>query len=146
MKIKIKTLVNSPLQTVWQGFDKKLFLKLSPPFPKVELLRFDGCVKGDEVHLKLLMPFFPQYWNAEIIENTETENEIYFIDKGIKLPFFLTKWHHKHLLLKADEFNTYIVDDINFSTGTIITDLLFYPFMYLQFLYRVPVYKRYFQK
>jgi len=144
LKIRIKTLVNAPLQQVWKGFDRDLFLKLSPPFPKVELLKFDGCLKGDKVHLKLLIPFFPQYWFAEIIENSQTKHEIYFIDKGTRLPFFLSKWHHRHALVKADDANTYIIDDIDFATGTLLADFLFYPILYLQFLYRVPIYKRYF--
>ncbi|MFN0048562.1 MAG: SRPBCC family protein [Cytophagales bacterium] len=145
MKIIIKTQVENTMENVWKGFDERLFAKLSPPFPKVEILRFDGCKKGNEVHLKLLFPFIPQLWFAEIIDNSIAENEIYFVDKGTKLPFFLSKWQHKHRIQKAGGHTSIIVDDIDFNTGTILTDLLFYPLLYLQFLYRVPIYKKYFK-
>lgn len=144
MKINIKTLVNKSMQDVWLGFDEKLFRFLSPPFPKVEIERFDGCLKGDEVHLKLLFPFFPQYWFAEIVENSLSENEIYFIDKGTKLPFFLSDWQHKHRIVKVNETQSAIIDSIEFKTGTLISDWAVYPALYLQFLMRKPLYKKYF--
>lgn len=146
MKILIKTKVQSPMPDVWTGFDKNLFVKLSPPFPKVEILRFDGCLKGHHVQLKLLFPFFSQYWFVEIIDSVVNVNESYFIDKGTRLPFFLSKWQHKHLIKRSNDNECFIIDDIDFNTGTVFTDWVLFPLMYAQFLMRVPVYKKYFQK
>ncbi len=144
MNIKISTKVNQSLLKVWEGFNLELFSKLAPPFPPVEVKEFGGCLKGDKVHLELNFLLFKQDWISDIVDQKRTESEIYFIDEGTKLPFFLSYWQHRHRLVKDDE-GTMIIDDITFKTPTILTDYLFYPLMYLQFLYRKPIYKKVFE-
>lgn len=144
MKILISTKVNQSLSNVWEGFNLELFKVLSPPFPPVEIKEFGGCLKGDKVHLRLNFILFKQDWISDIIEQQSSENSIYFIDKGSTLPFFLKYWQHKHSLIRH-ESGTIIQDDITFKTPFLLTDILFYPLMYLQFLYRKPIYKRIFQ-
>lgn len=145
MRITIRTEVSQSLEKVFSAFDRNLFLKLSPPFPPVKLLRFDGCSKNDEVHLELSFVFFRQKWVSVITENKMNDNLIYFIDKGKILPFFLKNWKHKHILERIKN-GTLITDDIEFNTGSIISDVMVLPLMYIQFIYRKPVYKRYFAK
>ena len=145
MKIIIKTEVLNSLEAVWTGFDESLFSQLAPPFPPVKLLRFDGSMKGDLVSLELSFIFFKQNWTSLISEQAETEKEIYFIDKGIELPFFLKSWQHKHRLIKQGK-NVLIQDEIEFKTPTFVTDFLFYPIIYAMFLYRKPIYKKIFNK
>ena len=144
MNIKISTKVNQSLSKVWEGFNLELFSKLAPPFPPVEVKEFGGCLKGDKVHLELNFILFKQDWISDIIDQKRTESEIYFIDEGTKLPFFLSYWQHRHRLVKNGE-STIIIDDITFKTPTILTDYLFYPLMYLQFLYRKPIYQKIFE-
>lgn len=144
MRLTIKTSVNQSAKEVWDGFTKDLFLALSPPFPKVRLLRFDGSTKGDMVGLELDFVFFKQKWISHITENGEDDKEIYFIDQGQELPFFLKQWSHHHRILKQDK-GAIIVDDIKFSTGSILGDLLLWPGMFFQFLYRKPIYKKFFR-
>lgn len=144
MNIKISTKVNQSLLKVWEGFNLELFSKLAPPFPPVVVKEFGGCLKGDKVHLELNFILFKQDWISDIVDQKRTESEIYFIDEGTKLPFFLKYWQHRHRLVKDDE-GTLIIDDITFKTPTILTDFLFYPLMYLQFLYRKPIYKKVFK-
>ncbi len=145
MKITIKTAVNQPIEAVWNGFNESLFTKLAPPFPPVKLLRFDGSEEGDEVHLELNFIFFKQTWVSIITENIKTEKEIYFIDKGIKLPFFLNFWQHKHRIVKAVDMKrgiySLIIDEIEFGSPF---GILLYPILFLQFLYRKPIYKKIF--
>jgi len=143
MKIRIETLVEQDIASVWKKFNQQLFLKLNPPFPPVKLLRFDGCIKGDKVQLELNFIFFKQEWHSLITENEEREQQIYFIDEGTRVPFFLKTWEHRHILNKNGE-GTCIVDDISFTTPFLILDWLMYPVMYLQFLYRKPIYQKYF--
>ena len=143
MKININTKVNQSLLKVWEGFDLALFTKLAPPFPPVVVKAFGGCLKGDKVHLELNFLLFKQDWISDIIEQKSTDTEIFFIDEGTKLPFFLSEWHHKHRLVKEDS-GTIIMDEITFKTPFILTDYLFYPLMYLQFLYRKPIYRKIF--
>ena len=144
MNIKISTKVNQSLLKVWEGFDLELFSRLAPAFPPVEVKEFGGCLKGDKVHLELNFILFKQDWISDIIDQKQTESEIYFIDEGTKLPFFLSHWQHRHRMVKDGE-GTIIIDDITFKTPTILTDYLFYPLMYLQFLYRKPIYKKVFE-
>lgn len=144
MNIKISTKVNQSLPKVWEGFDLALFSKLAPPFPPVKVKAFGGCLKGDQVHLELNFLLFKQDWISDIVDQKQTEYEIYFIDEGTKLPFFLSYWYHRHGMVKDGE-GTIIIDDITFKTPTILTDYLFFPLMYLQFLYRKPIYRKVFE-
>jgi ligand-binding SRPBCC domain-containing protein len=143
MKIIIKTPVAAPMTSVWKGFDETLFTKLSPPFPPVKLLRFDGSLTGDVVSLELNFIVFKQEWTSLIIDQKETEQEIYFVDEGKKLPFFLSFWRHKHRLIKNGE-GTLIADEIEYRTPSILFDYLMYPIFWAQFAYRGPIYKRLF--
>jgi len=143
MKIRIQTKVNQSYHQVFEGFNEDLFLALKPPLLPLKLLKFDGCKTGDEVHIQLGAGFLTQRWDALIIEDAASDEEYYFIDKGVQLPFFLKTWQHRHRILKADE-GAYIVDDIDYQTPFWLLDYLMYPVMYLQFYARKPVYKRVF--
>ncbi|GAB3335580.1 hypothetical protein GCM10027299_44700 [Larkinella ripae] len=143
MKIRIATTVQQEYRRVWAGFDRTLLEKLSPPFPPVKIVRFDGSRKGDLVHLRLNLLLFSQDWISRIIDQEETGSEIYFIDQGVKLPFFLTYWRHKHRIIRHGD-HTRIADEISFRTPTILTDFLIYPIMYGLFAYRKPIYKQLF--
>ncbi|RYY31690.1 MAG: hypothetical protein EOO04_00280 [Chitinophagaceae bacterium] len=46
MHIILRTPVRQSPDQVWAGFDRTLFDRLSPPFPPVDVVRFDGCLKG----------------------------------------------------------------------------------------------------
>ena len=94
--------------------------------------------------LRLNFILFKQTWTSEITEDAQTDNEWYFVDQGIKLPFFLKSWTHRHLVRKEVKGSS-IIDDISYTTGTLITDLLMYPVLLGQFLYRKPVYKKLFK-
>ncbi len=143
MKLVIKTAVAQPPQQVWEGFNQDLFTSLAPPFPPVKLLRFDGSMKGDEVHLELNFLLFKQQWNSLIVGQASSEQEFFFVDEGIKLPFFLKFWQHKHRMVKEGN-GTMIIDDITYQTPFKLLDWLMYPAMWAQFAYRKPIYKKIF--
>ena len=145
MKITIETPVEQDYLSVKAGFDETLFSKLSPPFPPVKLLRFDGSAKGDIVTLELNFIFFKQKWTSEITDDQTDEREFYFIDEGIELPFFLKTWRHKHRIIKNDT-GSVIRDEITYQGPLGLMTLLLYPALYLQFLYRKPIYKKIFKK
>jgi ligand-binding SRPBCC domain-containing protein len=138
MNITLRTKVIGDLSTVHSRFDHKLFRYLLPP--GAQLIEFGGSKKGDIVHLKL--PLAGE-WISEITEDGSSEGMCYFIDEGRKLPFPLKKWKHKHVLRGARE-STIIEDNMDFSTGNVITDALFYPVLLLSFLPRSWQYKSYF--
>ncbi|MFC3416326.1 SRPBCC family protein [Algoriphagus hitonicola] len=144
MKITIETPVNASLHGVMEGFNESLFKKLSPPFPPVKLLRFDGSKTGDLVSLELNFIFFKQKWTSRITEDELSEAEFYFVDEGIELPFFLKKWKHKHRIIRQGS-GTIIRDEISYAGPNALVTFLLYPALYLQFLYRKPIYKKLFQ-
>ncbi len=144
MKINIETAVQQDYLQVKEGFNESLFTKLSPPFPPVRLLRFDGSKKGDMVTLELDFIFFKQKWTSRITEDHTDSKEFYFIDQGTDLPFFLQEWRHKHRIIKNGT-GSIIRDEIDFKAKPGLLGILLYPAMYLQFLYRNPIYKKCFK-
>lgn len=142
-KINIITEVNNDYEKVFDGFNLELFGKLTPPFIPFKILKFDGCKVGDEVHIELDFIFFKQLWISKITENFKDAEEIFFIDEGIKLPFFLKKWKHKHIIQKSAK-GSKIIDAINFQTPFFIPDIAFYPIMYFMFFYRKKIYSSFF--
>lgn len=144
INFKIKTVVEQDYKTVFERFDEDLFLALKPPLLPLTLNRFDGSMKGDEVHITLGKGALSQDWNALIVEQAELADEIYFIDVGSKLPFFLKDWKHKHRIVKEGE-GAMIIDDISYKTPFFLMDYLMFPVLYLQFWARKPVYTRYFK-
>jgi len=139
MNITLKSKVIGDFTEVYNRFDRNLFSYLLPP--GAQLIEFGGSKKGDFVHLKL--PLAGE-WISEITENGISACACYFIDEGRKLPFPLKKWKHKHILHKAGK-STIIEDNMTFSTGNVITDLLFYPVLLFSFLPRLWQYKSYFK-
>jgi ligand-binding SRPBCC domain-containing protein len=144
MKINIETPVEQDYLKVKEGFNESLFTKLSPPFPPVKLIRFDGSKKGDLVTLELNFIFFKQKWTSEITEDETTNLEFYFVDKGVELPFFLKEWQHKHRIIKSTK-GSIIRDEITFKSGFSLLTLLLYPALFVQFIYRKPIYKKIFR-
>ncbi|MEO9483064.1 MAG: hypothetical protein ABJG47_06440 [Ekhidna sp.] len=145
MKVKIQTEVGASVPDIKIGFTEDLFLSLNPPFPPVKLMQFDGCRAGDKVALELNFILFKQLWVSHIIEDYESDNHWWFIDVGIKLPFFLKSWKHIHDVKQAGQ-RAVISDQITFSTGWILGDAIMYPFLLLQFLYRKPIYQKVFSR
>lgn len=144
MHFKISTRVNADLNTVRAGFNEQLFLSLNPPFPRVALEQFDGCKTGDIVTIKLNFLIFKQTWRSLIISDKLTNDEWVFVDKGEKLPFFLKTWNHHHEVRTSGK-GSIISDNIKYTTGTLFTDLIMYPLLIGQFLYRKPFYKKAFK-
>ncbi|MEL7145731.1 MAG: hypothetical protein AAFO69_05150 [Bacteroidota bacterium] len=145
MRLQIECPVEKNVLQVKEGFTEDLFLALNPPFPKVRLQRFDGCKTNDVVSLELNFIFFKQTWESLITEDETNDTTFRFVDEGTSLPFFLSAWRHHHLVV-ADGDGAKIIDDITFKTPWWLPAWLMYPAMYFQFLYRKPVYKRYFKR
>lgn len=141
LRLQLHTRIHLSAEEALSRFDRSLFLALSPPFPPVKLIRFDGCKRGDKVELEINFILFKQRWISDITEDYNRSDELGFVDEGTKLPFFLSYWRHRHRILKRGSACV-VLDDITYSGGGVVLSLLLYPLLYLQFLYRVPVYKR----
>lgn len=145
MKIQIETPVEQGYLDVKSGFNESLFKKLSPPFPPVRLLRFDGSSKGDLVTLELDFIFFRQKWTSEITEDRTTDLEFFFVDQGVELPFFLKKWKHKHRVISSG-IGSVIRDEIEFEAPFGLMNYILFPVLWLQFSYRKPIYRKIFKR
>lgn len=143
-RIRIETAVQQSVEQVVAGFDQQLFLKLNPPFPPVRVLRFDGVAVGDEVHLELNFLLFRQKWISVITASSGTDDHFEFVDEGKELPFFLSRWEHRHRIERRSN-ETVIIDDIEFSSPVGILDWALWPPMWLQFMWRKPVYRKTFE-
>lgn len=141
MKLIINITVQANYEAVAAGFDESLFLALAPPFPPMQLLRFDGCRTNDIVQVRLAGLV---NWVSRIVEhgNNKEAGQIWFVDQGVRLPFFLRSWTHRHLISAATPTTTVITEDIDFSTPFGWLNYVLYPMLWLQFAYRIPIYKR----
>lgn len=142
-RIYFKTHVAAPVNKVAAGFNHTLFLRLAPPFPKVDVTRFDGCLKGDEVHLVLNFLLFKQHWHSTIVQHVHKHDHFEFVDQGTTLPWPLTFWHHQHIVMAAPR-GSYIIDQIYYRAVNRLLGALSYPFLWLLFAYRKPIYRRIF--
>jgi ligand-binding SRPBCC domain-containing protein len=127
------------------GFTRELFLALAPPFPRFSLRRFDGCRRGDQVEIELVMGPLRQRWTSLITDHGQLpDGTHYFVDEGQVLPAPLRYWRHRHLIEPGPGGGSVIVDAIEFRTASVLLDTLLYPAMWAQFAYRKPIYRQYF--
>jgi ligand-binding SRPBCC domain-containing protein len=145
MKIYIEIPVKSNAEKVIRNFNIDLFRKLKPPLTSLKILRYDGNQKGDEVHLKIGVLFFKSTWFSKISDTWNHNKEWGFEDRGIKLPFFLKSWKHKHRISKLKN-SCIIIEDIDFEPKWRIFRSLIRHILYLQFKTRKKVYQREFGK
>lgn len=145
MRILIKTSLNKNFNFVFENFNVDLFKALKPPLLSLDVKRFDGCEKGDEVHLKVGLGPVKKSWVSHIVENGSNEKEHFFVDVGHIVPPPIKNWRHTHRVLKSSEDSCVIHDDIEFSSGNTFLDYLIYPAMYFQFWLRKPAYKKFFK-
>lgn len=143
MNIKLDTTVKGNYKDIMARFDRDLFEALKPKGAKMEIVEFTGSKKGDKVHLRFLSPLRAE-WISHITEDGQNEEEAWFVDEGVQLPFPLTYWRHRHIVRKLTNDTACIVDDITFRGPNRLMTLLLYPAIYLGFYPRKKLYRSYF--
>ncbi len=88
-----------------------------PVFPPIELLKFEGMSPGMQVILEINLLGKKQKWISEIKEFQQTEQEIFFVDEGLQLPFPFKDWHHKHRLIRKGN-ETIVRDEMSWNLST----------------------------
>lgn len=146
MKLHFDTSIDRPLGEVKSLFGQDLFNSLCPPGVEAKILRFDGCKKGDEIHLDVKLLGKTQRWISHITEESEQDQEWYFVDEGTELPWPLSYWHHKHRVVKVDDHNCRIIDEINYRCAPEWLAPLVAPGLWLIFAIRPYRYQRFFRK
>jgi len=145
MNIKLKTRVKGNYREIMARFDRSLFEALAPRHGAMEIVEFTGSQKGDRVHIRFLKPLKAD-WVSVITEDHINEQEAYFTDEGVQLPYPLSFWKHNHIVRKITEGTSEIIDDITFRGANALVTLLLYPFIFLGFYPRKRIYRHYFGK
>ncbi len=144
MNFSIRTIIGvGTKEAVLAGFTNTLFLRLAPPFPKLKLLRYDGCDRGNEIHIQLNFFLYKSIWVSIVTENGTTANEFYFIDEGSIFPAPIKSWKHRHTIRQIGVL-VEIEDNVTYSCGSKGLDILLYIPFCLLMLYRKPIYKNFF--
>ena len=146
MHVTLRTAVSQPPAQVMAGFTRELFVALAPPFPRLRLLRFDGCRTGDRVEIELdtLVKRLP--WTSLIVDDgVQPDGTHFFIDEGQVLPAPLRFWRHRHLIQPGPNGGSVVVDALEYRTASRLLDAVLYPAMWAQFAWRKPIYRRWFR-
>ncbi|MFA8300519.1 MAG: hypothetical protein ACEPOV_10180 [Hyphomicrobiales bacterium] len=142
MKLQISTLIQGNYMDIYKAFDKNLFNFLNPIKSLVTVKKFEGTSTGNRFHLKFPLS---QDWKGIITETKETDNYCYFTDEGLNLPFGLIQWRHRHWIIRLDDNESSITEDISFKCSSIFLNAIMYPFFWAVMYFRRFYYKRYFK-
>ena len=145
MKLYFEAQVKSTVRDIKKGFNEDLFLKLKPPGIVLKLERFDGCEKGDEVHLKMGAPGLLQSWVSEITDSQEGDDFWQFIDEGKVLPKPFTYWKHIHRVEKINDGESSISDSIEYHCKSQLVEKTLWLPLWLSFSIRPGVYRKVFK-
>lgn len=143
MRLILKTKVKGHYLRVMERFDLDLFEALKPIGAQMEVVQFTGSKTGDIVELKFVSPIKAE-WISKITDHGSDRDSAYFVDEGEVLPFPLQQWKHRHIVERVDDDYSIIVDDIQYSSGFWLLDLLLYPAMLVGFYPRKFSYRKYF--
>jgi ligand-binding SRPBCC domain-containing protein len=145
MKLYFETPIQLPFEKIRDRFNRDLFVFLSPGFIPSTLKRFDGCKKGDEVHIELGFSWLPQKWVSIIsLEETNASGWL-FIDEGKILPWPLSFWKHQHRVDKISDNESKIVDDIHYECSPAFLAPIIRPFIWSVFAIRPKRYQKFFK-
>ena len=145
MRLTLRTAVAQPPAQVLAGFTRALFEALAPPFPRLRVLRFDGCRTGDHVDIELDTGVKRLRWTALIVDHGQRpDGTLFFVDEGQQLPPPLRHWRHRHLIAPGPNQTSVVVDDVEYRTASPLLDALLYPALWAQFAWRRPIYRRWF--
>jgi ligand-binding SRPBCC domain-containing protein len=145
MRVTVQTAVVQLPAEVMAGFTKALFVALAPPFPRLQVVRFDGCRTGDRVEIELDTVVKRLPWTSLIVaDGEEPDGTLFFVDEGQVLPPPLRYWRHRHLVRPGAHGGSIIIDDLEYRTASRLLDALLYPAMWAQFAWRRPIYRRWF--
>lgn len=145
MRLLLTTALSAPNpHAVLARFDEALFRALAPPFPRLDVTRFDGCRPHDIVALTMDWGVGRQSWVSRITDAGQTPTAAWFTDEGQTLPWPFRQWRHHHRV-EADPGTggTIITDDLTYHTASPVLDWLVRPSLWALLAYRKPIYRRF---
>lgn len=145
MKLLFKTRVDLPFERIRDQFNRELFEYLSPSWVPFKIKRFDGCKKGDEVHVELGPALSAQQWVSIMTFEETNASGWSFIDEGKVLPWPLSNWKHHHRVDRIGPMESEIVDDIYFECSPSWMAFVIKPILWQTFAIRPKRYKNFFK-
>jgi len=145
MHIRLVTTVKKPFSIVYKNFNESLFKFLLPPLRLASIERNEGQNPGDIIEIRFNLPFIPN-WKVIIKETWLNKKEYGFIDRGLKVPFYIIYWKHIHRVVTRDAKTSFIVDDIEYESHWKWLDYLLYMPFFLMFYPRKFLYKKFYKQ
>lgn len=124
LHFQYSTLINAPIETVWNFHERSDILQLlTPPWQNVEIVRREGGLDiGAITEFKLFFGPIPVRWLAR---HTECDRYGLFTDEQIEGP--MDSWTHRHQF-SSEAGKTRLTDAIAFSLpGGELTEALLGP-------------------
>jgi len=145
MKLYFETPTERPFTEIRDQFNRGRFIYLSPALVPFEIRRFDGCKKGDEIHINLGINGLTRKWVSLITFEETNAAGWSFIDEGKLLPFPLKYWKHHHRVDKISAQKSLIVDDITFECQPAFLTPVTRALLWTVFSVRPGRYKKFFE-
>lgn len=147
MNIHLVTEVAGTVPEVFARFDQQLLAELTPPGVQLTFVEVEDPTHiGAIIHIRVkLLGIFRQEWRNYVSELSVQPHESYFTDEGQSLPRVLKSWRHRHIVRQKGN-HVEIVDDIRYEGAFGLLGWAMYPFLWAQFAYRKPVYRKIFGK
>lgn len=121
LKFYRSTLINAPIEAVWQFYERPDILQLlTPPWEPVDIIRREGGLAvGAVSEFRLWLGLIPITWVAY---HTECEKPYLFVDCQKIGP--MKSWEHRHYF-QDEKGKTRLIDEINYEIpGGIIVEFL----------------------
>ncbi|MBE9167654.1 SRPBCC family protein [Pleurocapsales cyanobacterium LEGE 06147] len=121
LRFQHSSLINAPVEIVWQFHDRKDILALlTPPWQPVKVIRREGGLEvGAITEFRLFLGPIPVRWLAKHIE---CQPNRLFTDKQVEGP--MQFWVHRHQFCQENE-QTRLTDSIDYEIpGGFLTEIL----------------------
>ena len=140
-KVEIK---NITFEKVSSAFHSIKIVKFLTGFQPVQIIEWSGIENGKIAYFKL---WFFGWKNFKVKHESymKSNNELFFIDRGIELPLGIKYWKHKHIIKRNGE-GVIIQDLVSFSHANIFMEYLLFPILMFPIIIRKLFYKIYFWK
>lgn len=111
LTFKYSSLINAPVKTVWEFYERKDILKiLTPPWQPVKIIsKTEGLEIGTISEFQLWLGIIPIPW---VSKHTEYQKYVMFTDEQITGP--MISWVHRHQFFSERE-KTRLIDEINYQ-------------------------------
>ena len=135
-------LKNVEISNVIRSFHDGNFVHFLTALQPVKILNWDGIESGKEASFSFW--FFGWRIMKVVHEGYEAQDTyLHFIDKGLKLPFGLNDWNHRHIV-KVEGDNVIISDRVQMHSKSRAKLYFIYPIMIFPILIRKITYKIWF--